>query len=90
MSLNISIENIIRMYPPLYMQLRQHADNKYLKASQKMADRYNKGRKVKTFEAGDKVSVQIPRIDRTSSDLPRLPCIIVQVKGKVQCLYRLR
>ena len=34
-----------------------------------MADRYNKGRKVKTFEAGEKVSVRIPRIDRTSSDL---------------------
>ena len=78
MSLNISIENIIRMYPPMYMQLQQCA-GKYLKASQKMADRYNKGRKVKTFEAGDKVSVQIPRIDRTSSDLPHLPCIIVQV-----------
>ena len=42
MSLNISIENIIRMYPSMYMLLRQRADNKYLKASQKMADRYNK------------------------------------------------
>ena len=90
MSLNIPIENIIRMYPPMYMQLQQRADNKYVKASTKMADRYNKGRKIKIFEVGDKISVQIPRIDRTNSDLPRLLCIVMQEKGKVQCLYRLR
>ena len=55
-----------------------------------MADRYNKKRPVKKFSVGDSVSVRIPRIDRTNSDLPWLPCIIVQVQGKAQHLYRLR
>ena len=35
MSMNIRIENIIRMYPSMCMQLQQRADNKYLNASQK-------------------------------------------------------
>lgn len=72
------------------MQLRQRADKKYLRSAEKMAERYNRKRRVKSFEVGESVSLRIPRIDRTSSDLPRLPCIIVQVKGDAKQLYRLR
>lgn len=39
------------------------------------------------FSEGDCVSVRIPRIDQTISDVPRLPCMVVEVKHNV---YRLR
>lgn len=49
-----------------------------------------KRRKVFTFSVGNIVSVRIPRIDRTSTDLYRAPCIVVEVLGKEYLLYRLR
>ena len=71
-------------------QVRQEADQRYLKSAQKMANRYNSKNKVRVFEVGEAVSVRIPLIDRTSSDLPRLPCIVVEVRGEARQLYRLR
>ncbi len=47
-------------------------------------------KKVKNFAVGEVVSVRILRIDRTSSDLPRLPRIVVQLKGEAKHLHRLR
>ena len=58
--------------------------------AQKMANRYNSKICVKSFGVGDKVSVRIPRIGRTCSDLHRLPCRIVEVLGGVQGAYRLQ
>ena len=55
-----------------------------------MANCYNRKKCVKSFGVGDKVSVRIPRIDRTCSDLLRLPCHIVEVLGGVQGVYRLQ
>ena len=55
-----------------------------------MTNRYNQQKITKTFGVGEHVSVRVPRIDRTSSDLPRLSCVIVQVKGKINLSYRLR
>ena len=52
-----------------------------------MANCYNQQKITKTFGVGEHVSVRVPQIDRTSSDLPRLPCMIVQVKGKVNLSY---
>lgn len=46
--------------------------------------------KGKEFKVGDSVTVRIPRIDRTCTDFPRIPCIVVAVQGKVQKAYRLR
>lgn len=69
------------------LQVRSIADQNYLKAANRMANRYNKANNVACFSAGDCVSVRIPRIDRTSSDLPRLPCVVVEVTHN---LYRLR
>ena len=56
----------------------------------KIADRYNKRKRVMQFKIGDIVSVRIPRIDRINSDYSRLPSIIVEVIGKANSLYRLR
>jgi hypothetical protein len=73
-----------------HQPIRQMADRKYIKAAKSMADRYNRKRKLELFEVGDKVALKIPRIDRASSDMPRLPCIVVKVSGHAQGLYRLR
>ena len=53
------------------------ADRKYLQSAKKMKYRYKKMKKVGSLSVGDKVSLRIPRIDRTSSDLSRLPCVVV-------------
>ena len=71
----------------LSSQVRQAADVKYLAAAQRMANCYNRKKCVKSFGVGDKVPVRISRIDRTCSDLLRLPCCIVEVLGGV---YRLQ
>ena len=42
------------------------------------------------YKIGDYVSARIPRIDRASTDLQRLPCVVVGIIGKAQQLYRLR
>ena len=60
-----------------------------MKAATKMANRYNT-KNVTKFKMGDLVTLRIPKIDRTSTDLPRLPCMVVEVRGKTQETYRLR
>ena len=50
----------------------------------------SKCKKVQTFNVGDFVSIKVPHIDRTSTDLHRLPCIVVQRLGSKHFLYRLR
>ena len=54
-----------------------------------MGERYNK-KSAHQFKVGDIVAVRIPRIDRASTDLHRLPCIVVQQHGKKHFNYRLR
>lgn len=49
-----------------------------------------KRKKVLTFSKGDFVSVKIPRIDRSSTDFHRLPCVVVEKLGSEFHLYRLR
>ena len=36
------------------------------------------------------ISLRVPRIDRASTDPQQLPCVVVQVVGKTQIMYRLR
>ena len=55
-----------------------------------MAERYNKQHSTLSFVIGESVSLRIPRIDRASSDLSRLPCVVVDIVGGDQSLYRLR
>ena len=45
--------------------------------------------KVQTVHIGDKVTVSIPKLDRSKTDVPRLPCAIAHVyedKVKIYCL----
>ena len=69
--------------------IRDEADQQYLKNTMKMK-KYAKQKNVRMFSVGDNVSVKIPRIDRTSTDISRVPCVVVEVVGKAKDLYRLR
>ena len=74
-----------------HLEIRKKADAAYLKAIEKMGQKYSKhnGHHIKQFAVGDNVSVRIPRIDRANTDLQRLPCIIVEIVGKACTMYRL-
>ena len=84
------LHNAIILHVYLFMQVRVKGDRRYLQSAQKMIHRYNKKKSVVSFAAGDYVSVRIPRIDRASSDLSRLPGVVADVVGKNRNLYRIR
>ena len=65
------------------------ADEHYHLNAQRMKAGYN-SKKVHLFEKGDIVLLRIPRIDRSATDLHRLPCVIVERLGTKQFLYRLQ
>eukprot|EP00731_Ephydatia_muelleri_P032193 Em0023g700a len=73
-----------------HKKIRIKANRKYLSSAKKMAERYNKQHSTLSFVIGESVSVRIPRIDQASSDLSRLPCVVVEIVGGDQSLYRLR
>ena len=60
-----------------------------MKAAMKMANRYNVKNAAK-FKEGDLMTIRILKIDRTSADMLRLPCLVVEVRGKAQESCRLR
>ena len=62
----------------------------YRRNAERMKLKHSKRSKTHKFEVGEFASLRIPRIDRSSTDLQRLPCVIVQVLGKAQTMYRLR
>ena len=65
-----------------HLACRKLADEHYLINAQRMKERYGKKKKTHTFETGAKVTaVRIPKIDRATTDMHRLPCIIVDVRG---------
>lgn len=72
-----------------HLACRKLADEQYRINAQRMKERYGKKKKSQTFEVGDEVTVRIPKIDRAATDMHRLPCIIVDVRGKKYFLYRL-
>ena len=39
---------------------------------------------------GESVSVKVPRIDRTSTDISRIVYVVVEVLGKAKYLYRMQ
>ena len=75
-----------------HRQLREAADKQYRQNAERMKLKYCKAKrkKVLTFSKGDFVSVKIPRIDRSSTDFHRLPCVVVEKLGSEFHLYRLR
>ena len=70
-------------------KVREHARERFMEAAKKMANRYS-AKNAKIFKKGDLVTLRIPKIDRTNTDMPRLPCLVVEVHGKAQESYRLR
>ncbi len=75
-----------------HLATREAADKLYRRNAERMQLKYSKAKrkKVITFSPGDFVSVRIPRIDRTSTDFHRLPCVVAERKGSEFYLYRLR
>ena len=67
--------------------VREKADMNYMKSALKMREKFSKMHAVREFRVGEHVSVRIPRIDRSCTDLLRLPCIVVEVVGKAQSLH---
>lgn len=63
-----------------HLRIRRAADKLYKRNAENMQLKYSKGKrkKVTTFSVGNIVSVKVPRIDRTSTDLRRLVCIVVE------------
>eukprot|EP00731_Ephydatia_muelleri_P003675 Em0001g3675a len=59
--------------------VREKADMNYMKTALKMQEKFSKMHKVREFRVGEHVSIRIPRIDRSCTDLLRLPCIVVEV-----------
>ena len=70
---------------------RSEARDKTYSSASKMANYYNKQKNVcvSEFSVDDIVSILIPRIDRSSTDMPRLPCKIIRVCGNVTKMYKL-
>ena len=54
-----------------------------------MKQKHAKHVKMHQFAVGEYASLQIPRVDRASTDLQRLPCVIIEVVGKAQAMYHL-
>ena len=75
-----------------HIRIREEADKLYLRNAERMRMKYTKckRKKVLTFFPGDIVSIRIPRIDRTSTDFHRIPCVVVERRGSKFFLYRLR
>ena len=73
-------------------KVRRRTDVRYRANAVKMASKFARRKNVcsKPYAVGDLVSVKIPKQERHGTDLPRLPCIVVQVLGKTQVKYRLR
>lgn len=67
-----------------HTSIRKRAlDNTYVAAA-KMCEFYNKRKRIKVqeFSVGDRVSVAVPKLDRSSTDMSRIPCVINKVHGK--------
>ena len=50
---------------------------------------HKRNKKTRVFKIGDTVSVKIPRIERTGTDLKRLPGKICKLSDHKQVFYRI-
>ncbi|KAL5475273.1 hypothetical protein EMCRGX_G027353 [Ephydatia muelleri] len=66
-----------------HLKIREDADNEYRKNAERMKIQYAKRKRhqIKTYSAGDSVTVRIPRNERSSTDMPRLLCYILEAKN---------
>ena len=86
-------DNTIKQSEPMSRQdaiwKRAMEDNTY-KAATSMSKFYRKKRKTACeFNVGDRVSLGIPKLDRTSTDLPWLHCVVIDVHGEKVLSYSL-
>jgi polycystin 1L2 len=75
-----------------HVKRRKRALVHYEQAAQNQIKKQTRNKRVRlqAHVVGDYVTVRVPHQDRTSSDLPRLPAIIVEVQGTKRFSYRLR
>ncbi|KAL5489386.1 hypothetical protein EMCRGX_G018475 [Ephydatia muelleri] len=66
-----------------HLKIREDADNEYRINAERMKIQYAKRKRhqIKTYSAGDSVTVRIPRNERSSTDMPRLLCYILEAKN---------
>ncbi|XP_057295049.1 KRAB-A domain-containing protein 2-like isoform X1 [Hydractinia symbiolongicarpus] len=76
---------------PKRQKLRQNVVEEGVRNAEMMRRKYSNGKRIKVadFLEGDNVSLTIPKGLRTSSDLKRLPCVIVHKSGGNQPTYKL-
>ncbi|XP_057293463.1 uncharacterized protein LOC130622082 [Hydractinia symbiolongicarpus] len=74
-----------------HKKVRQPASKNIKCAQNIMKVRFEKKHKSRKayFVVGDNVSVRIPPKDRTSTDLLRLPCVVIEVTGEKMKYYKL-
>ena len=76
-----------------HFRVREEADANYKANAEKMKLKYSKRKRVthEQFTGGDFVTVRVPKIDRSSTDQPRLVARIIQKKAdnsyKLQCKF---
>jgi len=73
-----------------HRNVRKKADILYQINAERMKHKHSLVHKVKKFAVEESVGLRIPRIDWTTTDVHRLPCVIVKVVGKAQDMYCLR
>ena len=71
--------------------IRKRALDNTFAAAASMSTYYNRRNRIRvqSFSVGDRVSICVPKLDRTSTDLPRIPCQVIKVHGEKQVSYTL-
>ena len=65
-----------------HVNIREAADKEYLKNVERMKTQCAKRKRhqCNTYCAGDSVTVQVPKHERSSTDMPRLLCYVYEVR----------
>ena len=87
------IDELFHHYPKSKLYLvRQEFDANYRAYAEKMKVKYSKRKRVTNveFREGDFVTVRIPKIDRSSTDQPRLMAKDVECNGNSEKMYKLQ
>ena len=76
---------------PVREEIRETVKKKLRKKYRKNGKKYNSSRKVETreYNVGDNVSIYIPKRDRHSTDVKRLPCVVTNKGSGKQPSYKL-
>ncbi|XP_076037988.1 uncharacterized protein LOC143023355 [Oratosquilla oratoria] len=74
-----------------HSSIRKRAlENTYISAA-RMSEFYNRRKRVQVqeFSVGDRVSIAVPKLDRTAMDLPRIPAVVSAIHGSMAKKYSL-